>query len=453
IYLYILFFSCSIVYIKKTIKIDFMVSAPLVWAFCEYLRGAVMSGFPWDNIGYAFYNESAFLQCVEITGVSGLSMLALFANALVYRSIKYFIKNLKDKKSFTASVRLPVLFLSLFFVFLILIRQWGNGRIDYFRNIESESLKKYTPLKAALIQADIPQNIKWDESSESKILSIYGRFTREAAKKNPDLIIWPESSLPGFFKFDRKETYFIFELMKELKIPLLFGGNRIEIEDDNQYYYNSAYYVTPETDKSPMALSGVYDKIHLVPYGEYIPHKKILNKIFPWLESAVPFEDFSFGDKADIFLLKNFKFGVSICFEDIFAELIRKISKQDADFIVNITNDAWYMRTGAPYQHFYMAKFRAVENRVPFVRCANTGITGYINSYGETTLLYGKKSSLIFDEGILYINIPKRIFNENTFYTRHGEIFLYCASVFSVLLLLISFVYSCGKFLRERLEK
>ena len=451
--LYFVVFACSIVFIKRKLKIGFIVSAPLIWCFSEYLRATVMTGFPWDNVGYAFYNDIYMIQCVEIVGVSGLSILALFGNALLYWSIKHAVLHLRNKKSVLRSVRLPLIFLTLFFVFLSIIRHWGMDRVDYFRNLENESLTKNATLKAALVQANIAQEIKWDAGSKSEILSVYERLTREAAKKDPDIIVWPESSLPGFFQFDEKETYFIFKLIKELKVPILFGGNRVAVEDDTHRYYNSAYYVTPETGKSAMALSGIYDKIHLVPYGEYIPNKKFLTKIFPALDSIVPFEDFSVGTREGLFSLKDFSFGVSICFEDIFPELIRKISARGADFIVNITNDAWYLRTGAPYQHFFMASFRAVENRVPLVRCSNTGVTGYVNSFGETTLLYGKKSSLIFDEGVLYIDIPKREFLENTFYTEHGEIFLYCSSVFSVLLLLVSFVYSFEKFFLERLKK
>ena len=451
--LYFAFFCCSIVYIKKVLKIGFIMSAPLLWGLTEYLRATVMTGFPWDNLGYAFYTDKAICQFVEIVGVRGLSMLALLGNTIVYWAMKRVVIAVKDKKPVWLSVRLPLVVLAVFFVFLIFIRQWGNDRIEYFRTLEEKSIAEHVPLKAALVQANIAQEIKWDSDSKQKILAQYERLTKKAAKSNPDLIVWPESSLPGFFQFDEKETYCIYKLLKELKIPMLFGGNRIALVGDNHYYYNSAYYVMPETGEAQMELAGIYDKIHLVPYGEYIPNKKFLTKIFPGLESVVPFEDFSAGQKIELLTLKDFNFGVSICFEDIFPELIKEIPAQGADFIVNVTNDAWYLRTGAPYQHFYMASFRAIENRVPFVRCSNTGVTGYVNSYGETSLLYGEKSSLIFDEGVLFVDIPKRINSENTFYTQHGEVFLYWASAFSILLLLVSFVYSFGKFLLERLRK
>jgi len=444
--LYFALFICAIKWIRRSIGISYLLSAPFVWCFAEYLRATVMTGFPWDNLGYSFYNDYRLIQISEYTGVSGLSFIAVLSNAILFYSINEIlsiIKTVQDKNKILVRIFLKaVLPLFVFFLMINCLRSWGSERADYFRN-----LKPVSVLKAVLIQANIPQNIKWDKFSQNEILQRYKNLTVEASKGSPDLIIWPESSLPGFFNYDEKSTYLIFSLIKDLKIPILFGGNRLKVQADDYIYYNSVYFVQPDDD-----LVLTYDKIHLVPYGEYIPNKKILTKILPKLETIVPFEDFTSGEELRIFELKNFRFGASICFEDIFPGLIRKIPQQNADFIVNVTNDAWYKNSSAPYQHFYMAMFRAIENRTMFVRCSNTGISGYVLPDGTYEIFYGKNGLPVFEEGYLNVEIPKREKTISTFYTKHGDLIFYLSCVISVLLLTVSFVYSFGKILIRRIS-
>jgi len=443
--LYFPLFICSIIWLKKSLKLNYLFTAPVVWCFTEYLRAIVMTGFPWDNLGYSFYNDYRLIQITEYIGVSGLSFIAVLGNILFYYSIKeisaIFAESMKRSEVIAKLILKSIVPLVLFFLAITLLREWGEKRADYFKNNISPN-----KLKVALIQANIPQSIKWDKFSQDEILQRYKNLTESAAKNNPDLIIWPESSLPGFFNYDEKSTYLIFDLIKTLKVPMLFGGNKLKVEKDRYTYYNSVYFVKPGED-----LVVTYDKIHLVPYGEYIPNKKFLTKILPKLESIVPFEDFTFGEESKIFELNKFRFGVSICFEDIFPDLVRKIPYQNADFIVNVTNDAWYMKTSAPYQHFFMAMFRAVENRTPFVRCSNTGISGYVGADGKFDIYYGKNGSPIFEEGYMSVDIPKKEKPVMTFYTKFGELFFYVPSVISVLLLMVSFVYSFGKILIRRI--
>ncbi len=432
---YLCLFCFSINWFKKSLGLNFVFTAPIAWCFSEYMLNSVMTGFPWDNLGYAFLPDPYLSQLAQYSGVAGLSFLLVLGNAVVYNFVKTILIGRKGGSVYYATV-----WLVLFFAIIFCLRLHGRKLKDRFKPDERSEC-----VRIALLQANISQCQKWDESFKDEIIAKYKKLTESAAKENPDLIVWSESSLPGFFQYDEKSTYAVFSLIKELKIPILFGGNRLKIDKGNYFYYNSAYYVKPNEEKVR-----AYDKIHLVPYGEYIPNRKFLKRLFPSLESVVPFEDFSFGDGVDIFDIKDFKFGVSICFEDIFPDLIRNIPKIGADFVLNITNDAWYMKSGAPYQHFDMATLRAIENRISYVRCSNTGVTGYVLPDGESECFHGKNGSLIFEEGFMIAKVPKNRSAVNTFYTIHGDLIGKASFNVYLLLFMISFVYSLRKFLVRR---
>ncbi len=451
---YVALFSWAMVWLRKYLKLDFIYTAPFVWCFTEYLRATVMTGFPWDNLGYAFYTDYAILQSVEYIGVSGLSFIAVVANVLIYRTAKKLVPLIlhwKKQAHAGRSVFLSVLPLVIFLCGIIALSVWGEYRANWWATQTEVNLQNDNDtIDIALIQPNIPQDLKWDDAEREYIVKQFDRLTREAAQAHPDLIIWPESSLPGFFNYDEVSTYLVYSLVKDLQIPMVVGGNRFEIVDDVYYYYNSAYYIEPVSEGDmPVKLAGTYDKMHLVPYGEYIPNKKFLKKIFPRLESIVPFEDFSFGKEMKLFQAGPLQFGVSVCYEDIFPDLIRTISTQGGDFIVNITNDAWYKNSSAPYQHFYMAIYRAVENRISYVRCSNTGVTGYALPDGSVGMFRDDEGSAIFSEGYMLLHVPKRVTDEPTFYARHGDIVLLVSSIISILLLSISFVYLLANYLRK----
>lgn len=434
--LYFPLFIVSIKWLRQSLRIPYLISAPLVWCACEYVRATLMTGFPWDNLGYGVYTDMSLLQVAELTGVSGLSFIAVLGNAAVYHSLKKSIITYQRHTKVISGIVKNLVPLIVFVVMIVALRGWGHHQYQQYREYGTNK----PALKLALIQANIPQNLKWDEAFIDEILNTYDTLTRKAALEKPDMIVWPESSLPGLFQYDATATYLMFTLVKDLNIPILFGGNRYEVTDDEYYYYNSAYLLVPGMDTVR-----TYDKIHLVPYGEYVPNKKVLKRLFPSLESVVPFEDFTPGRDVTLFDVNNTQFGVSICYEDIFPELVRLAPEKCADFIVNITNDAWYLNTSAPYQHFYMALFRAVENRVPFIRCANTGITGYAAPSGDMYSFKGEGGSEIFETGYFIVDVPIDNDRAKTFYTRYGDIaFPLCFGV-SVLLLSISFVYSLLK--------
>jgi apolipoprotein N-acyltransferase len=277
----------------------------------------------------------------------------------------------------------------MLFVVLSVIFVLGYGFFKLNLNPDPCTLN---PVKISLIQGDIPQHQKWDENFRASILERYETLTKAAAKDEPDLIIWPETSAPGVIGEEPELLTGILDLAKEVKRPLLIGV----VTSRDAHYYNSAILISPDSETLQQ-----YDKLHLVPFGEYVP----LERRFPFLRNliGVPIGDFTSGKEYTIFKSQvtprlrsgqasqksQVRFSTLICFEDTIPEMSRKFVKNGAQFLVNITNDAWFMESSAPYQHAAASVFRAVENRVPVVRVANTGLSCFIDHYGR---IYDKVS-------------------------------------------------------------
>jgi len=276
------------------------------------------------------------------------------------------------------------------------------------------------PLKIGLVQGNIDQSIKWDKSFQIETLKIYEKLSSKVAEEKPDLIVWPETATPFFFQDAKEYQPLVLDIPKKTNAFLLFGTPTYKIQKGKVNHYNSAYLVSPSGE--PV---GKYDKIHLVPFGEYVPMQDLLFFIGSLGEGI---GDFKSGKETFNFSLPQGKFGVLICFEIIFPDLCRRFVKKGANFLVTITNDAWFGRTSAPYQHFSMATFRAVENRVFVARAANTGITGFIDPRGKIL-----KQGGIFKEEAMDGTI--RLSSQKTFYTLYGDIFAWVCSAFSALLL------------------
>ncbi|MBI4982762.1 MAG: apolipoprotein N-acyltransferase, partial [Candidatus Omnitrophica bacterium] len=243
------------------------------------------------------------------------------------------------------------------------------------------------------------------------IIDKYIYLTKQAAQDKPDLIVWPEASYPGVIGEDDQDFSQVLFLAKDIKTSLVIGA----VVNDERKYSNTAFLI----DDSG-ALSGRYNKLHLVPFGEYIP----LKNVFPFLESFAPIGDIDRGREFKVFTNPFGKFCVLICFEDLFPELSREFTKKGADFLVNITNDAWYKKTSAALQHFQASVFRALENRRPLVRSANTGISGFISSTGRIiSLVQGKNNEILFIEGFdtQEIDVSGKGLS---FYTRFGDVFI-----------------------------
>ncbi|MBI4378118.1 MAG: apolipoprotein N-acyltransferase [Nitrospinae bacterium] len=402
--------------------------APFLWVALELIRAHLLTGFPWATLGYSQFNILPLIQIADITGVYGVSFAIVMSNA----AIALFIECLPPFspsliKGGSGGVSKFAIQYMLFTAILITsFSIYGFWRIsDFNSNDPSTGWVPRNPkskIKVALIQGNIEQSEKWDEAHQTEIFKIHEDLTLQAANEKPDLIVWSESATPFSFQFDKNYRQRMIELAKKGGSFLLFGTPGYEISGGEIIPYNRAYLLSPQGD-----VMNKYDKIHLVPFGEYVPLRKILFFID---KMVVGIGDFQSGNEYTVMDIHKGKFGVLICFEVIFPDLVRRFVKNGAEFLVNITNDAWYGKSAASYQHISMVAFRAVENHLPVVRVANTGISGIIEPTGRIT-----KDTDIFVRTYVSGEIDSGS-QLKTFYTLYGDIFAYLCLAVTVLLIL-----------------
>lgn len=385
-------FSTSLANHAETCGIPLAAGLPLFWVAFEYFRAFFLTGFPWAALGYTQYRTLPLIQISDLTGVYGVSFLLVLANVVLYRMARGVTG--RD------GIRYPLALSALFVLVLALCVGYG------FVSLNRPDTGKQ--IKVALAQGNIPQDIKWDPAFQEETVSIYERLSRKAAGKGPDLLVWPESSLPFFFEREQQYSARVGGLARELDSSLIVGSPALEKGVMKDRLYNSAFLIGRDG-----TTIGRADKVHLVPFGEYVPMAKLLPFVNKMVEGI---GDFSPGDSITPLQAPFGKLGMLVCFEGIFPEISREYVKKGALLLVNITNDAWFGRSSAPYQHLSMTVFRAVENRVPLVRSANTGITAIIDSRGHIVRMTG-----LFQEALLTGEV--RLGSTESFYNRYGDIF------------------------------
>ncbi|MCK9594342.1 MAG: apolipoprotein N-acyltransferase [Candidatus Omnitrophica bacterium] len=380
---------------------------PGFWVILEYLRSDLLTGFGWALTGYSQCLNLPIIQIADITGVWGVSFLILTANVAIYAVCV--------KRASAGSERLPVSarIKGLSVPILCLIAAFAYGFYKLNRGPQPLNINSF---KVAIIQGNIPQELKWSSGTKDFIINKYLDITRKAVRDNPDVVVWPEAALPVILEADPVYYEIVRQFCRENSLPLLLGAVTLR----GNSYYNSAVLTSRQG-----ILEQRYDKLHLVPFGEYIP----LRKVLPFLDTIVPIGEISFGREYTLFDIAGAnkaksKFGVLICFEDVFPELSRNFVRAGAGFLVNITNDAWYMHTPASFQHSLCAVFRAVENRVPVARCANTGISEFIAPKGKAfNVIRDGRGRNIFIDGHKTALLSTGGYGL-TFYTRYGDIFI-----------------------------
>ena len=399
------------------------------WTTCEILRSEIpVFGLPWNLLAYSQTDYSLIRLSANAIGAYGLGFVIVWVNAAldqIWRDfwaltrMRYWQHLACGRRSFY-ELRKPFLNAALLAGVVILMLLHGQ----YHQNLTGEQSGS---LRVAVIQGNIPQEIKWDILAREKILDMYMRLSELSVSDQPNLIVWPEAAFPGYFNRDIHADR-VKAMVKELKIPFLIGSPHNE---SSEVAYNSAYMVNEHGN-----ISGRYDKQYLVPFGEYVP----LPLIFGWLKPiaySLGVSDFYEGHESTVFRLPKSDsfFSTLICFEDVFPGLSRKFVEKGARFLLVITNDAWFMDSSAPYQHLQASVFRAVENGVPVVRAANTGISAFINKKGEVIsrvqdhdgkdifVTGAKTETIALDEG-------------DTLYRSLGYLFPYAMIVILILLIL-----------------
>jgi apolipoprotein N-acyltransferase len=264
------------------------------------------------------------------------------------------------------------------------------------------------------VQGNIPQDEKWNPARAAAILERYLAMTREAAQRKARLVVWPESSTPFYFEEDRLDADRVRSVVRETGIALLFGSDQIE-RGDPPKYYNSAFVL-----RADGSTAGVYRKMYLVPFGEYVPLKRLLFFVAPLVDAVA---DFSPGQGAVTLPVNGFTISTAICYEIVYPGLVRQTVLAGSGLLTTITNDAWYGHSSAPYQHFEQASMRAIEQGRYLVRSANTGISGIVDPYGRLVI-----ESALFEPAVLVGDV--RVLTGLTVYGRIGDLLAYlCAAV------------------------
>jgi len=372
--------------------VSLFISFPIIWVSLEYIRAWLLTGFPWALLGHTQYRTLPLIQIADITGVYGLSFLIAMANVLFYSLLRAAVS--KENRVF------PTKEATIFICCLLLTLGYGFYRLN--------ALPGKDTMKVALIQGNIDQSVKWDPAYMLSTVATYEKLSREACVNGADLVVWPESAAPFYFQLEPRMAERLRSLPGELKSCLVFGSPAVEREHGEIRYLNSAFLLSPSGD-----VLGRSDKLHLVPFGEYVPLARFLPFVHKMVEGI---GDFSPGSRLMPLNTGKGEIGILVCFEGIFPELARDYVKAGSRLLVNITNDAWFGRSSAPYQHLSIGVFRAVENRVPLVRAANTGITAVIDSQGHVT-----GATALFQQA--YLNSEIRLGEGRTLYTRFGDVF------------------------------
>lgn len=371
---YIVLFSIVRFYNKSFIMI------PIAWTVLEFIRSNFLGGIPWLLLGASQHGSLQLIQISNIAGVYGVSFVVALVNAGIVDVLR---------KRFTG------LFVCICVLPLVIL----YGRLELNKIYDGEKIN------IGVVQPNVSQDVKWDPNATGWMVERLEKLSEEI--NEADLLIWPETAVPTLTE-DKDLLERVSLFVKKINCGLIVGSQGVSYDNEKRYY-NSAFFVSTEGN-----ISGEYRKIHLVPFGEFVP----FGKAFPFLKVFTPIDEgFTPGNEYTIFQLAAHGLQIStlICFEDIFPGLARKFVKKGAGILVNITNDGWFGKTNAVYQHAFLSVFRAVENGVPLVRATNTGLSCFIYNTGK----------MEFIQPFASISQAREVFmsKKDTIYTKYGDVF------------------------------
>lgn len=383
-----------------------LLAAPLVWVATELARTYLLTGFPWVLLGYSQARVLPIAQLASVLGVYGVSALV----AAVSTGVAFAIVGVQRRAGLPRALTPLAVAVAL----TAAVAAWGGRRVA-----AGELAATGEALTVGLVQGNVDQGEKWDAARAGAIFQDYLRLTREAVAGGARLVVWPESSTPFYFEEDGASADGIRALAREARASMLFGSDQIERGSEARYY-NAAFMLRPDG-----TTGGVYRKMHLVPFGEYVPLKRLLFFVAPLVEAV---SDFSPGRDPVLLPIGAHQVSTAICYEVVYPDLVRLSVAQGSELLTTITNDAWFGRTSAPHQHFAQASMRAIENGRYLVRSANTGISGIVDPYGRVTAETG-----LYQRTVVVGQV--RLHLGQTLYTRIGDVFAYAASLATLALL------------------
>jgi len=411
---YIAFFPATLLWLVIRIKNSFyssiaLILFPFLWIGMEYIRSLTDLGFPWQDLANTQTYYLYLIQFADLLGSSGVSFWIILLNIFFF----LILKRRKFAIKFIYLIILITLYLAPYL--------YGKYVMDNYRDIMLEDFN------VALLQGNIDPRDKWDRELQYSNLDSYISMM-EAVGDSIKLVIWPESATASYYRRDDYTRNKIRATVNKYNRSALVGVLDYKFDNNEVKYYNSAVMVNGDGTEY------WYYKNKLVPFGEHFPfdqHIKFLQKLNGLVDLGQG--DFSPGTEIPLFNHYGYNFGVIICFESIFSNYIRDLVNKGAKFLVLITNDGWFGKSAGAYQHASIAQFRAIENRIPIARCANTGISGIIDPFG-----YYRAKIGLMDKGV--IESPLYFTEKKSLYTNIGPIFPRISALIIPLVLLIELI-------------
>ena len=373
-------------------------SFPLAWTGVEWLRSFGDLGFPWAMAAVAVAKRPLLIQIGELGGGWLVGLWLAAVSAAAWRALRP-----RNGRLVPAAVAV---------ILAVAVPIYGAVRI---RQLD-RAAGGWAHLRGAAIQPNVPQDIKWDDAKEREILGRLALLTERAMEESPGVVVWPESAVPGYLRYDPEQHFLVTSLATRIGVPIftgtvdadtLAGASGARAEDYR--IYNGAYMVRPDAGVEPRR----YAKRRLVPVAERVPFLPdlatgLFEKISSWTGQFAPGETWTTWD------VDGFRLGALICYESVFPDVSRSLVREGADVLLNITNDAWFGPTAAPHQHAAHLALRSVEHRVPFLRSANTGISGWVDPAGRW-----HDATRLYTEAVVVADLPRT--GITTPYTRWGD--------------------------------
>jgi apolipoprotein N-acyltransferase len=370
-----------------------LAATPFLWVAAEWGRGHLMGGFPWGQLGYSQWQRLAVIQVAELGGVYAVSFVLAIVNAALAACFALPLRRALGALALASAVVIGT----------VAFGAWRLGE------------PSPPPLaRVAIMQPAIEQRQKWDESYTAELMGIYLGLTQSVGRGRAELIVWPETSTPTVLRRDPGLQRVLASLSGALGAALLIGS--VDVEDGRPSVLRNTAFLVDE-----QGIRGRYDKMQLVPFGEYVPFPHVIGFIRGWAEFISEMQP---GADPVVFPGPPAPFGVLICYEGIFPGLVREFAVRGARLMINMTNDAWFGVTSGPVQHLAMYPFRAVEHRTAIVRAANTGVSAFVAPSGRITHRLG-----LFVRGAMTEAVPLR--ERDTLYTRFGDWLAYLSLVVS----------------------
>lgn len=394
----------------------------MIWVALEMILARLFTGFPWNLLGVSQYRILPLIQIASWTGVYGVTFILVWFSAALACAALRLLSDPTRPKGWVEDLIIPLLA-------LLGVLAYGSSEVSRLVPVQRT-------LPAVLIQPSVPQTLIWDTNRNAarfeELIALSERALRKAT--NAQLLVWPEAAVPNLLRYEIHTYRAVTNLTGSHGVWMILGSDdaapRPGTAPREFDFFNGSFLVSPGGE-----IAGSYYKRRLVIFGEYIP----LERWVPFMKYLTPVGgSFATGQEPVPFRIPELqaKTSVLICFEDIFPHHGREYVEADTDFLLNLTNNGWFGESAAQWQHAANAVFRAVENRIPLVRCANNGLTCWVDARGVLHDVFRSAEHGVYGPGFQTVNIPLLAHGERralTFYTRHGDWFGWACVVGSVL--------------------